>query len=111
MKLFIGALLTVATFTMAAEEKISGIPKDIQTHSLNHPNSAARGVTVFTVAGNSHATCLTFWISEADKNTLATILSAKSSGISTDVYVEPTVGAPWHSANLSVCRVNSVIMP
>jgi hypothetical protein len=108
MRFGLMSALVFASLAAAVEVSIVGVPKDIQVHSLNHPTTGVRGYSTFSITGTP-TPCVSFWITDADKNTLSLLLTAKTTSKPVTVYYQNDAGAPW--GNAAICRVNSLIIP
>lgn len=102
------ALLAAATSAFSAQVAYTGIPANLQVVGLSSLDTRSQGYTMFTIPGTADANCTEFWLYPNEKNLLATLLTAKTMGVSIRATAESSALPPWNTPKS--CRLEQVLI-
>lgn len=91
--LTIGLSLSAASYS--AQYTASGTIVAFRNHTLSYPSAPVQGYSILQVSTPFSNGCAWVFLTAADKNALAVILTAKAVGSSVLIYYDNTIGAPW----------------
>jgi hypothetical protein len=102
--LTVGLLLSAASYS--AQYTASGTIVAFRNHTLSYPLAAIQGFSILQLSTAFSNGCSWVFLTAADKNALAVILSAKALGTSIVIYYDNAIGAPW--GDPTTCAVIAV---
>lgn len=89
----VGLLLNAASYS--AQYAAGGTIVTLRNHTLSYPNAPVQGVSILQLSAPFSNGCSWVFLTAADKNALAVILSAKALGTSIVIYYDNAITAPW----------------
>jgi len=90
----------------SAQYTASGTIVAFRNHTLSYPNAVVQGYSILQLSTAFSNGCSWVFLTAADKNALAVVLSAKALGTSIVIYYDNAIGAPW--GDPTTCAVIAV---
>ena len=83
-----------------------GVVTSYRIYTVKNATSATHDASAFQISPAMGGVCSWVWVDASDKNTLAVVLAAKTTGASVTINFEDTVFSPW--GDTSMCALTLI---